>query len=185
MNQLLNHPQVVHAALVLLPAAVVFQILSLLFPRRGLRLAAVLLLVAGVVGATLATQTGETAEHQAKQAMPDVEAIQTPSYVPAVVAEDNLLETHAGLGELTRNLYDGLLLAEAALLFFTASVTARWRRGWTLPERWSRGLRALWSLVGVAGIAMIILTGHLGGTMVYSHGVGVPQATSAPSAQQP
>ena len=106
------HPLIVHAPLVLIPAAVVFTLLSLLWAKGGLRLAAVLLLAAGVATAVLATETGEAAEHRAEQLMPDLEDIRDAGVVPQAVAEGSLLETHAQLGEMTRNIYGLLLLIE-------------------------------------------------------------------------
>lgn len=175
------HPLIVHAPLVLLPIAVLFAILSLVFPKAGLRLAAILLLAGGVAGAVMATETGEAAESHAEQVMPAVEDLTAPGVVPQAVAEGQLLETHAKLGELTRNLYGLLLLAECALLALSTPALTRLRRGWSLPARVEQWGRGIWTAVAIVGIAAVVLTGHYGGAMVYSHGVGVEQQAQASS----
>jgi uncharacterized membrane protein len=174
------HPLIVHAPLVLLPVAVLFSVLSLFFPRAGLRLTAILLLVGGVLGAILATETGEAAEEQAEDVTPAVKSISDAGRVPLAVADGNLLETHAQLGELTRNLYGLLLLVEGGVVLASTPVLARFRRGWTLPARTERITRWLWTLVAVAGMVVVVWTGHYGGKLVYEHAIGV-----TPSAVQP
>lgn len=176
------HPLIVHAPLVLIPVAILFELLHLLVPKAGLRIAAVLLLAGGVAGAVMATETGESAEHRAEQVTPSAEDIAVPGFVPQTVAEGNLLETHAKLGELTRNLYGLLLLVEAGLLAASAPALARLRGGWSLSGAVARVTRGAWMLVAVAGLAVVVLTGHYGGTLVYSHAVGVPQQAAAPAA---
>jgi uncharacterized membrane protein len=176
------HPLIVHAPLVLIPVAILFELLHLLVPKAGLRIAAVLLLAGGVAGAVLATETGESAEHRAEQVTPNAEDIAVPGFVPQAVAEGNLLETHAKLGELTRNLYGVLLLVEAGLLAASAPALARFRGGWSLSGAVARITRGAWMLVAVAGLAAVVLTGHYGGTLVYSHAVGVPQQAAVPAA---
>ena len=179
------HPLIVHAPLVLIPVAIVFQLLHLLVPKAGLRIAAILLLAAGVGGAVLATETGESAEHRSEQVSPGAEDITAAGVVPQTVAEGNLLETHAKLGELTRNVYGVLLLVEAGLLATTLPALARFRGDWSLPAGVARIARGAWMLVAVAGLAAVVLTGHYGGELVYSHGVGIPkQAVAAPSESQ-
>ncbi|MEO7913723.1 MAG: hypothetical protein ABIV47_29065 [Roseiflexaceae bacterium] len=54
------HPLIVHAPQVLIPVAIVFQILHLLVPKAGLRIAAILLLAGGVGGAVLANEAQPT-----------------------------------------------------------------------------------------------------------------------------
>jgi uncharacterized membrane protein len=179
------HPLIVHAPLVLIPVAIVFQLLHMLMPKAGLRIAAILLLAAGVGGAILATETGESAEHRTEQVSPGADQITAAGVVPQTVAEGNLLETHAKLGELTRNLYVVLLLVEAGLLAATLPALARFRGDWSLSAGVARIARGAWMLVAVAGLAAVVLTGHYGGQLVYSHGVGIPkQALVSPSESQ-
>lgn len=180
------HPLIVHAPLVLIPAAVVFTLLSLLWAKGGLRLAAVLLLAAGVATAVLATETGEAAEHRAEQLMPDLEDIRDAGVVPQAVAEGSLLETHAQLGEMTRNIYGLLLLIEGGLFVLTEPMFARLRGGRSLPVSLARISRGIWAAAAVAGLVVVVLTGHYGGKMVYDHGVGITRdAQSTSSVQLP
>jgi uncharacterized membrane protein len=169
------HPLIVHAPLVLIPVAIVFQLLHLLVPKAGLRIAAILMLDGGVGGAILATETAESAEHRTDQVSPGAEDISVSGFVPQTMAEGNLLETHAKLGELTRNLYGFLLLVEAGLLATTLPALARFRRDWSLSAGVARIVRGTWMLVAIAGLAVVVLTGHYGGTLVYEHGVGIPK----------
>ena len=178
------HPLIVHAPLVLIPVAILFELLHLLVPKAGLRIAAVLLLAGGVAGAVLATETGESAEHRSEQVTPGAEDIIVPGLVPQAVAGGKLLETHARLGDLTRNLYGLLLLVEAGMLAASAPALARFRGGWSLSAGAARILRGGWMLVAVVGLAVVVLTGHYGGTLVYTHAVGIPQQAAAPAVPQ-
>src|SRR5690242_15281687 len=78
------HPLIVHAPLVLIPVAILFELLHSFAPKAGLRIAAVLLLAGGVAGAVLATETGEAAEKRAEQVAAD--RIPADGLVPQVVA---------------------------------------------------------------------------------------------------
>jgi uncharacterized membrane protein len=176
------HPLIVHAPLVLIPVAILFELLHLLVPKAGLRIAAVLLLAGGVAGAILATETGESAEHRAEQIMPEAEDITVPGFVPQTVAQGKLLKTHERLGDMTRNLYGLLLLVEAGLLAASAPALARFRGGWSLSAGVARIARGAWMLAAVVGLVVVVLTGHYGGTLVYSHAVGVPRQATAPAA---
>lgn len=175
------HPLIVHAPLVLIPVAILFELLHLFVPRAGLRLAAVLLLAGGVAGAILATETGESAEHRTEQVSPGADQISVPGFVPQTVAGGNLLKTHARLGELTRNLYGLLLLVEVGLLAASAPALARFRGGWSLSAGLARITHGAWMLVAVVGLAAVVLTGHYGGALVYNHAVGIPQQAAAPA----
>ena len=177
------HPVIVHAPLVLIPVAIVFHLLHLLVPKAGLRIAAILLLAGGVGGAILATETGESAEHRTEQVSPGAEDIIVSGIVPQAMAKGQLLETHAKLGELTRNLYGVLLLVDAGLLAASAPWFARFRGNWSLSVGMARMARGAWMLVAVAGLAVVVLTGHYGGTLVYDHGVGIPQQAAVPQSQ--
>lgn len=181
------HPLIVHAPLVLIPVAILFELLHIVAPRAGLRIAAILLLAGGVAGAVLATETGEAAEKRAEQVAAD--QIPADGFVPQIVAGGQLLETHARLGELTRNLYGALLLVEGGLLFVSLPGLARFRRNWSLPARVERRIRGAWMSVAVAGLAIVVLAGHYGGMLVYDHAVGTLRAAgpsiTIPSAPQP
>jgi uncharacterized membrane protein len=173
------HPILVHAPLVLIPVSVVFALIDFVRPSAGLRLAAVLLLAGGVGGAMLATQSGEAAQHQAERAAPAVEKVQAGGPVARIVGGDSLLDTHARLGEMTRNLYGLLLVADVGLLLVTTPALARFRKGRTLVPRAARLGRGAWLLAAVAGLVLVVFTGHYGGSLVYDHGVGVQQGTSS------
>jgi uncharacterized membrane protein len=181
------HPLIVHAPLVLIPVSIVFALLHSLVPKAGLRIAAVLLLAGGVAGAILATQTGEAAEQRAEQVAAD--QIPADGFVPQVVADGKLLETHAQLGELTRNLYGTLLLVEVGLLVASMPALARLRGNWSLPARIERLIRGAWMSLAVVGLAFVVLTGHYGGQLVYDHAVGTVRAAAPaqgpPSVSQP
>ena len=177
------HPLIVHAPLVLIPVAIAFQLLHLLVPKAGLRIAAILLLAGGVGGAILATETGESAEHRTEQVSPGADAITVSGFVPQTVARGNLLKTHARLGELTRNLYGVLLLVEAGLLAASLPALARFRGGWSLPDGVARIARSAWMLVAIVGLVVVVLAGHYGGALVYDHGVGIPKQAAVPSNQ--
>jgi uncharacterized membrane protein len=170
------HPLIVHAPLVLIPVAILFELLHLVVPKAGLRIAAVLLLAGGVAGAVLATETGTSAEQHAEQVAAD--QIPADGFVPQAVADGKLLETHARLGELTRNLYGTLLLVEGSLLMASAPALARFRRSWSLSARIERLLRGAWMSIAVVGLTVVVLTGHYGGLLVYDHAVGTVRAAA-------
>ena len=170
------HPLIVHAPLVLIPVAVLFELLHIFVPRAGLRIAAALLLAGGVAGTVLAIETGEAAEEHAEQVAAD--QIPADGFVPQVVADGKLLETHARLGELTRNLYGALLLVEGGLLLAALPGLARFRRGWSLAPRVERLVRGVWMSFAIAGLAIVVLTGHYGGSLVYDHAVGTARAAA-------
>ena len=174
------HPIFVHVPLALLPAAVVLRIAHAVFPRAGLRIAAILLLLAGVGFGLLAKESGEAAEHRAEQASRSVEDIRVAGSIPQLVADGSLLETHAELAEMTVLIFGLLLAAEAALLFLSYPAFARWRGTFSLPLPAQRIAGGLWIALAVASLALVVLTGFYGGKLVYEHGVGVAQTSSQP-----
>jgi uncharacterized membrane protein len=170
------HPLIVHAPLALIPVAILFELLHLAIPRAGLRIAAVLLLAGGVAGAVLATETGKAAEEHAERVAADM--IPADGFVPQAVADGKLLEAHARLGKWTRDIYAVLLLVEGGLLFLTLPALARFRRGFSLPAGVVRLVRGAWMGVAVAGLAIVALAGHYGGSLVYDHAVGTARAAA-------
>lgn len=167
------HPLIVHAPLVLLPAAVVFKVADLVFPRAGLRWSALLLLLAGAVMIIAAKQTGESAAYQARMMNGAVLDITVSGPIPRLIAEGHLLHTHALLGEWARNLFVSLLLAEGVIVLATHPAFARQRRGWTLSRSSTRFLNGFWMAGSIVGLTLIVMTGYYGGALVYDHGVGV------------
>lgn len=168
------HPILVHAPLIFIPLAVVLSAVALVLRNRTLRLVAAAVLVAGVVGAVLAAQTGGAARHQAGRAVRD---ITISGAVPSALGNGSLVETHATLGSDTQYLYGLLLVAEVGLIAATEPTLAPWRRGLTIRRRWASLARGLWLAAAAAGLVLVMLTGYYGGQLVYDHGVGV--ATSA------
>jgi uncharacterized membrane protein len=175
------HPLLVHAPLVLLPCAVLFRLLHTLLPKSGLRVAAILLLIGGVGLGLLAKESGEAAEHQAERASSAVEDITVAGAVPEFVAGGSLLETHAQLAEATVVVFSVLLLVEIGLFFLSAPFFARWRGNLGLSLGIQRIAGGLWLAVAIASLALVVLTGHYGGKLVYEHGVGVTPSTGTTS----
>ncbi|WP_054536447.1 DUF2231 domain-containing protein [Herpetosiphon geysericola] len=167
------HPLLVHAPLILLPTAILLRVLHLIWPKAGFRITAIVLLVAGVGLGILAKESGEAAEHAAEARSANVEAIQATGTIPTMFGEGSLLETHASLAETTVIVFMLLLISEALLLFLSQPFFARWRGSFSLPIRLHKPLEIGWVVVGVAAIALVVLTGHYGGKLVYEHGVGI------------
>jgi uncharacterized membrane protein len=177
------HPLIVHAPLVLIPVSVLFALIDFIRPALGLRVAGVLLLVGGVGGAVLASQTGESAEHEAVRESRSVRQIGATGLGPTLTGTSSLIQTHAALGEMTRNVYGLLLLADGALLAASLPALKRFRGNRTLSARWQRIGRGAWIAVAALGLVLVVLTGHYGGQLVYDHGVGI--STAAQTAQSP
>ena len=174
------HPIFVHLPLALLPAAVALRLAHAVFPRAGLRVAAILLLLAGVGFGLLAKESGEAAEHRAEQVTRNLEEIQAGGSIPQLVADGSLLETHAELAENTVLIFGLLLAAEAALLFLSHPAFARWRGSFSLSLPVQRVAGGIWLVLAVASLALVVLTGFYGGKLVYDHGVGVAQLSGQP-----
>lgn len=167
------HPITVHVPLVLIPVAVLLGLLDLLAPRFNLRPIALVLLFIGTGAAALSVTTGELASEQARAVDPAVQEIIVAGSVPEAIGHGRLLHTHSELGEQTRNLYSVLLAAEGVLFFFSSPLTARYRGARTISAGTARVARVIWLVLALAGIVLVVLTGHYGGQLVYEHGVGV------------
>ncbi len=163
------HAVTTHLPLVLLPLATLCALGGLLFPRTSLRMIAFGLLFIGFVGAVVAKETGEKAAGAARQENPAAHEIVLDSAIARTVADGNLMHTHAVFAEWTRNLYGGLFFVEAGLLAFHTGRISRWQ----LPKGLEYSLRGLWIIAALGGLALIVLTGHYGGLLVYEYGVGV------------
>ena len=168
------HAITTHAPLVLLPLATLAALLGLVLPRTQLRQIAFGLLCLGFIFAVVAKETGEQAAHHARDLATtagavDVEAIVLDTHITTTVADGNLLHTHAIMAEWTRNLYGGLFFVEAGLLGLRRREAPRWRPSPGLE----RAIRVVWIVVALAGLALVALTGHYGGLLVYDYGVGV------------
>ena len=138
------HPQVVHFAIALLVAGVVFRLISLAGRPAFAAPAALTLLMVGTLAAALAVQSG-TAAHGPVERVPGAR--------PAVV-------DHEEWGILTRNVFFGVLALEAVALIL-----------WRSPRR--RLAYAASAAVGVVGLFCLYETGEHGGKLVYAYAGGV------------
>jgi uncharacterized membrane protein len=145
------HPQVVHFAIVLLIAGVVFRLLSLTGRVAFAGPAASVLLLLGTAAAVAATETGIAAHGPAER-------------VPG--ARDAVVE-HEDWGIRTRNIF----LAVAGLEILALLLA---RRGKARP------LYTLSGLVGLAGLFCLYEAAEHGGELVYSYAGGVGVRSGAP-----
>lgn len=151
------HPIVVHFAIALLVAGVLFRLASLVGTQLlGGRLAfagptACVLLLAGTTAAYVATESGEAASG-------DAEAI--PGAQPAV-------EAHEDWAHWTFRLFTVVAGLEVAGLVL---------------RRWDKATPALLAsgALGLAGLYLVYETGEHGGAVVYSYGGGVGTRTRDP-----
>jgi len=145
------HPVIVHFPVALLLVAPLFVLLALLvrIHRRGLLLAALVLMALGTASAWVAVETGEAAEKFAVRS-------------PAVHA---VLEHHSELAERTRAIFSVLTLVFAGLLF--APVLLRREPGETATV----ALALLFLAVYGAGALILANTAHNGGRLVHELGV--------------
>lgn len=151
MLEATRQPSTLHAMMVHLPIALgmlgPFLLLWLMMTRgksESVRWLIVTLYAVGVVTAVLAMQSGMAAAHQAG----------VTGRVAVAVHE------HEEMGEKV-----WALMAGCGIL--TALSCIAWR-----PVRW--GSLILGLLLSAFTLVWIALTGHLGGMLVYEHGVGVP-----------
>lgn len=169
------HPIVVHFPIALLIVSVALDFGAVFLRRAGLTTAATWCLVLGVPGAVAALASGWLSEHD----------------VTAALA-GSLLHLHKVAAVLASVLFGVLLLLRlvwllpriAAWLRVTSpaaapSLDATERRlKMLLPllyvNRLPRAVVATYLLASVVGVALLAITGYLGGAMVYDHGVGLP-----------
>ena len=162
------HPLAVHFPVALLLTAPLLVLAGLALPahRRGLGLAALLVMVVGTAGAFLAVATGEAAEWRA-------------DLVPGAGA---VLEEHEEHGEQARTVFTVLTLAWAGLLFLPALLRRRAGGGGppaALHPVWTLAWLAAWIL----GLVLLVETAALGGRLVHELGVrGAGPAPAAPAA---
>jgi len=137
------HPPVVHFAIALTIAGVVFEILAHAFNKKELEHAGFYAFLTGVAFTWLAWFTGRAAEELVEDAVEG-----TPAY--------RVLEFHETLGTIL-------------LVYFTALAVFRLY----LKVKESKTLRVLFLTLGVLGAIFMSLQGRLGGILVYQYGVGV------------
>jgi uncharacterized membrane protein len=146
------HPQIVHFAIALLSAGVVFRLVSLTGKLTFTGPSAAALILAGTLAAVAAATSG-TQAHDPVERIPGARAAVTE---------------HEEWGERTRNLF----LAVAALEI-VALVTRR--RGW------QRYVLFASAAVGLVGIGFIYETGEHGGHIVYGYAGGVGTRSGDPA----
>ncbi|MEM9186693.1 MAG: DUF2231 domain-containing protein [Planctomycetota bacterium] len=153
------HPLVVHFPVALLLVAPLFVLLGALTGFRSMMVAALLLLVMGVAGAFVATNTGEAA-YNVMEPNYDLETEDEPWEVdPYDVAEEHLAGT-----ELARNIFAGITAFYAVVV-----VLAYARPALNKPApRMLLGLLLLAAL-GYANLVMAEAA-HLGGELVHRYG---------------
>ena len=169
------HPIVVHFPIALLVVSVACDIAAVVLRRAGLTSTATWTLVFGVPGAGAALLSGWISEHD----------------VTAALA-GSILHLHKVCAVLTTVLFGTLLAARLIWLLprmlcwmatafavpLPACASAGTRLEALLPELFQRPLpRAIvgaYLVFSVLGLALLAVTGYLGGSLVYDHGVGLP-----------
>lgn len=146
------HPQIVHFAIALLLAGVLFRWVSLTGRAAFTTPAAAVLLFAGTLGAVLAVRSGTDA-HGPVERVPGARA---------AVGE------HEEWGERTRNIFLVVVALEAVALVPAA-------------RRWRKGTLVTSAVVGLEGAAALYEAGAHGGELVYSYagGVGIRSGDTA------
>ena len=146
------HPALVHFPIVLLILGGIGALVAIFTDRWNLRKWIALLLTLGAIGAFAAVWTGD----QAKET----------TGLPSETAE-NLLDQHAELAHQARN------FAVAAALFALISAFVK------LKSVFRYGPPLVTALISMSCVWYIVETGHLGGKMVYHHGVGTTDAINS------
>ncbi len=146
------HPIFVHFPIAFL---LLYSLLKILpfrkwFPAVAWKEIQRVLLLAGVLGSFAATSTGEIAEHLTNQ-------------------NHQLVETHAFFAVVSTWLYGALLLGEALSLFNSRFIKNPMATGAKLLIGIEKILtnQALAVFLAIAGAIAILMTGLLGGVMVY------------------
>ncbi len=167
------HPIIVHFPIALLITSVIMDVIALITRRRHLLYGATWVLAFGVAGALAAGLTGSLSEHSAHIAN---------------AAASQILAMHQTLGFATGVVFAFLLalrllwlspeiLAALTPRYAGAQQVSIWLKG-ALPGLERRQLSPLlvsaYLLGSLVGVILLGLTGYLGGSLVYDHGVGVP-----------
>ncbi len=167
LSDSLNNPSRLHAAIVHMPIAIAllgFVLVVALALTRGrsstLRTIALVLYLLGAVSGFMAGRSGEAAE--------DFSTQRTTLSAEA----DATLEKHEDMGK-------------KAWLFLAGSMLAVGLTAINRPVL--RGTFVVIALVvSLSAAGWVTLTGHLGGELVYEHGIGVPASTNnIPATTQP
>lgn len=145
------HPLIIHFPIALLLVAPLFVFLGMILPKNGRSFlyAALILMAIGTLSACVAVSTGRAAAELADR---------TPEIA-------KVLETHEELAELTRNLFSGLTVLFAGILFVPALLKKN--PGFKLSFMITAAFLAVYMLASLA----VVWTGHEGGRLVHQYGV--------------
>ncbi len=152
------HPIIVHFPIALLLIAPLFVLFGLFLKRSGkvLLIAAFSLMLIGTIAAFVAVSTGEAAEENAEN----------------VAAAETVLENHEELGEQTRNIFTGLTIIFALILFVPMVLKKELAQKIMIPV----GL--IFLLAYGAGTTVLLNTAHEGGRLVHEFGVRANMTSS-------
>ncbi len=163
------HPIIVHFPIALLIVGVLLDFLALFLRRAHLVAAASWCLGFGALGLLAAELSGQLIEDHVNRAL-----------------AGNLLEMHKAFALSTVITFVTLFvlrilwLSPQILSFLSPAIPMAERVGKSIRMGVpvlgsnSRLLIGIYLLLSVGGIVLLAITGYLGGTMVYDHGVGTP-----------
>lgn len=173
------HPIIVHFPIALLIVSVACDIAAVFLRRVGLTTTATWTLVFGVPGAGAALLSGWISEHDVSEAL-----------------AGNILHLHKVCAVLATVIFGTLLalrliwllprvlcwLASVSPVPLPAAAGIGSRLQIAVPMLYARPLPrsivALYLVLSVVGLVLLAVTGYLGGSLVYDHGVGLPVQTS-------
>lgn len=152
------HPALVRFPIVLLIIGAVGALVSVFTDKWNVRRWTALLLIAGALGAFSATWSG----NQAKEIIGELPQ-----------SAETLLDNHEELAETARNL--AIVAGVLGLVSAFVNLKGAFRHGVTVAT----------ALVSLICVYYIVETAHLGGKMVYQHGVGTVSAATTPKPSNP
>lgn len=168
------HPILVHFPIALLLTSVALDFLAVIFRRASLIEGATWTLVLGAPSAVIALGSGWLSEH-------DVSAAAAPDLLHLHKVCAVLATAIFGILFLVRLIWQAPRLLGWMYMMAPSISGLASARGWLVGfipidegKPLPRAAIALYLLLGVAGIALLALTGYLGGAMVYDYGVGLP-----------
>lgn len=163
------HPIIVHFPIALLIVGVLLDFLALFLRRAHLVAAATWCLGFGTIGLLAAELSGQLIEDQVNRAL-----------------AGDLLSMHKTFALLTVITFVTLFVlrlfwfSPRILTFLSPAIPVAQRMGKSLRLRMAalggnaRLFVGLYLLLSVGGLVLLAITGYLGGSMVYDHGVGTP-----------
>jgi uncharacterized membrane protein len=152
------HPAIVHFPIVLILLGALVAVLAAIIRRWHLPWLVVFLMVFGALGAAVASRTGAQQAEMAGEISARAEA---------------LLDQHEEWGELTRN----LAVVTAILALASASLPR-------FPKT-AHGLAIATAIAASSAAFAVAQTGHIGGQLVYKHGIGINTAAGNPPTTRP